>query len=89
MLNCKKIKCLIELIRPELPVAAGISVIMAVIIFSMMLFVFDLGEEIAADAMDIVGDKKRNVKSIPILIGRKKELYISFILFWGIKLIKS
>ncbi|MGM0500654.1 MAG: UbiA family prenyltransferase [Bacillota bacterium] len=53
----------------------------AVIIFSMMLFVFDLGEEIAADAMDIVGDKKRNVKSIPILIGRKKALYISFILF--------
>jgi len=46
-----------------------------------MLFVFDLGEEIAADAMDIEGDKKRNIKSIAILIGRKKALYISFLLF--------
>ena len=53
----------------------------AVMIFSMMLFVFDLGEEIAADAMDIEGDKKRNIKSIAILIGRKKALYISFLLF--------
>lgn len=47
----------------------------------MMLFVFALGEEIAADAMDIDGDKKRNVKSVPILIGRKNALYISFLLF--------
>ena len=53
----------------------------ATLIFSMMLFVFDLGEEIAADAMDIEGDKKRNIKSIAILIGRKKALYISFLLF--------
>ena len=53
----------------------------AVIIFSMMLFVFDLGEEIAADAMDIEGDKKRNIKSIAILMGRKKALNISFSLF--------
>jgi geranylgeranylglycerol-phosphate geranylgeranyltransferase len=53
----------------------------AVIIFSMMLFVFDLGEEIAADAMDIEGDRKRNIKSIAILIGRKKALFISFLLF--------
>ncbi|MFP4021115.1 MAG: UbiA family prenyltransferase, partial [Halanaerobium sp.] len=53
----------------------------ATLIFSMMLFVFDLGEEIAADAMDIGGDKKRNINSIAILIGRKKALYISFLLF--------
>ena len=53
----------------------------AVIIFSMMLFVFDFGEEIAADAMDTAGDKKRNIKSIPLLIGRKKALNISFLLF--------
>ncbi|TDP88929.1 geranylgeranylglycerol-phosphate geranylgeranyltransferase [Halanaerobium saccharolyticum] len=52
-----------------------------VIIFSMMLFVFDLGEEIAADAMDVEGDKKRNIKSIAILMGRKKALNISFSLF--------
>ena len=53
----------------------------ATLIFSMMLFVFNLGEEIAADAMDIEGDKKRNIKSIAILVGRKKALYISFSLF--------
>ncbi|MGM0438769.1 MAG: UbiA family prenyltransferase [Bacillota bacterium] len=54
----------------------------AILIFSMMLFIFDLGEEIAADAMDIEGDKKRNIKSIAILIGRKKALNISFFLFF-------
>src|SRR6056297_333000 len=53
-----------------------------VIIFSLILFLFDLAEEIAADTMDIEGDKKRNVKSIPILIGKKKALYISFTLFF-------
>ena len=53
----------------------------AVLIFSLMLFVFDLGEEIAADAMDIEGDKKRNIKSIAILIGRQNALNISFLLF--------
>jgi len=53
----------------------------ATVIFSMMLFVFNLGEEIAADAMDIEGDKKRNIKSIAILIGRKKALNISLLLF--------
>ena len=52
-----------------------------VLIFSIMLFVFNLGEEIAADTMDIEGDKKRNIKSIPILIGRKNALNISFSLF--------
>jgi geranylgeranylglycerol-phosphate geranylgeranyltransferase len=34
-----------------------------------------------ADAIDIAGDKKRNIKSVPILIGRKKSIYISFLLF--------
>jgi geranylgeranylglycerol-phosphate geranylgeranyltransferase len=46
-----------------------------------MVFLFNLGEEIAADAMDIEGDKKRNIKSIAILMGREKALYISFLLF--------
>ena len=54
----------------------------AVVIFSMMVFLFSLGEEIAADAMDVKGDKKRNIRSIPILIGRKNALYISFSLFF-------
>lgn len=52
-----------------------------VVIFGMMVFLFNLGEEIAADAMDLEGDKKRGTRSIAILIGRMKALYISFTLF--------
>ncbi|MGM0420993.1 MAG: UbiA family prenyltransferase [Bacillota bacterium] len=52
-----------------------------VAIFSLMFFLFNLGEEVAADAMDMEGDKKRNIKSVAILIGRKNALYISFSLF--------
>lgn len=52
-----------------------------VLTFSIMAFLFDLGEEIAADAMDINGDKKRNSKSIAIKMGRKVALIISSILF--------
>jgi geranylgeranylglycerol-phosphate geranylgeranyltransferase len=52
-----------------------------VLTFSMMAFFFDLGEEIAADAMDIEGDKKRNSKSIALKMGRKFAISISSILF--------
>jgi geranylgeranylglycerol-phosphate geranylgeranyltransferase len=52
-----------------------------VLTFSIMSFFIDLGEEIAADAMDIAGDKKRNSKSIAIQMGRKTSLNISCILF--------
>jgi geranylgeranylglycerol-phosphate geranylgeranyltransferase len=52
-----------------------------VLTFSIMAFLFDLGEEIAADAMDIKGDKKRNSKSIAIKMGREFALIISSILF--------
>lgn len=52
-----------------------------VLTFSIMAFFIDLGEEIAADAMDIDGDKKRNSKSIAIKMGRKVSLNISSVLF--------
>ncbi|HBP65164.1 MAG TPA: prenyltransferase [Desulfosporosinus sp.] len=52
-----------------------------VLTFSIMAFLFDLGEEIAADAMDIKGDKERNSKSIAIKMGREFALIISSILF--------
>jgi geranylgeranylglycerol-phosphate geranylgeranyltransferase len=52
-----------------------------VLTFSIMTFFLDLGEEIAADAMDMDGDKKRNSKSIAIKKGRKFALNISSILF--------
>jgi geranylgeranylglycerol-phosphate geranylgeranyltransferase len=53
----------------------------AVIIFTLLVFTLNLGEEIAADAMDMEGDKQRNIKSIAILYGRKKALQISAFLF--------
>ena len=53
----------------------------AVWIISLMVFVFNLGEEIASDALDIEGDKKRNGKSIATLIGKKNALRISVALF--------
>ncbi|MDF2882623.1 MAG: 4-hydroxybenzoate octaprenyltransferase [Clostridiaceae bacterium] len=53
----------------------------AVWTFSLIVFLFDLGEEIASDVMDIEGDKKRNVKSLAILIGGKNALRISASLF--------
>ncbi len=45
--------------------------------FSLTAFLIDFGEEIAGDAMDIEGDKKRDSKSIAILRGKKFALRIS------------
>jgi geranylgeranylglycerol-phosphate geranylgeranyltransferase len=55
--------------------------------FSLMAFFIDLGEEIAGDAMDMEGDKKRNSKSIAILIGKDFALRISSVLFGLVVLI--
>lgn len=52
-----------------------------ILTFSIMSFLIDLGEEIAGDAMDIVGDKKRNSKSIAIKMGLKTALRVSFTIF--------
>ena len=38
--------------------------------FSLIAFFFDLGEEIAGDAMDMEGDKKRGSRSIALLKGQ-------------------
>jgi geranylgeranylglycerol-phosphate geranylgeranyltransferase len=46
-----------------------------------LAFCFDLGEEIAADAMDVEGDKLRGSHSIAILKGRRAALSISGFLF--------
>ena len=53
----------------------------AVWALSLMVFLINLGEEIAADAMDIEGDKVRGVRSVPILIGKLNALRISVTLF--------
>jgi geranylgeranylglycerol-phosphate geranylgeranyltransferase len=55
--------------------------------FGLMAFFIDLGEEIAGDAMDIEGDKKRDSKSIAIMRGRNFALVISSSLFGLVVLI--
>ncbi len=53
----------------------------AVWTFSLIVFFFDLAEEIASDGMDMEGDKQRSVKSLAILAGKKNALRISAALF--------
>lgn len=49
--------------------------------FALIGFLIDLGEEIAGDAMDIEGDKKRGSRSIAIRMGRNFALTVSAFLF--------
>jgi geranylgeranylglycerol-phosphate geranylgeranyltransferase len=46
-----------------------------------LAFCFDLGEEIAADAMDVEGDRLRGSRSIAILKGKRAALSISGLLY--------
>ena len=55
--------------------------------FGLMAFLIDLGEEIAGDAMDIEGDKKRNSRSIAIMNGRNFALTVSSAIFGLVVLI--
>ena len=48
-----------------------------VLFFSLTVFLIDLGEEIAGDAMDVEGDKLRASKSIAIRLGKQTALRIS------------
>lgn len=48
---------------------------------SLMVFLVNLGEEIAGDAVDMEGDGERGVQSVAILVGRGRALRISFTLF--------
>ena len=50
-------------------------------IFGILAFIFDLGEEIAADTMDMAGDKKRSTKTIALSHGKQYSLRISMLLF--------
>jgi geranylgeranylglycerol-phosphate geranylgeranyltransferase len=56
--------------------------------FAMMAFFVDLGEEIAGDAMDMEGDKKRGSRSIALLKGKRYALRISIAL-WGLVILLS
>jgi geranylgeranylglycerol-phosphate geranylgeranyltransferase len=50
-------------------------------LFASIAFLFDLAEEIAGDAMDMQGDRKRGSKSIAIVYSRSTALRISGALF--------
>jgi geranylgeranylglycerol-phosphate geranylgeranyltransferase len=56
--------------------------------FALMAFCIDLGEEIAGDAMDMEGDKKRASRSIALLKGRHFALQITVTL-WGLVILLS
>jgi geranylgeranylglycerol-phosphate geranylgeranyltransferase len=56
--------------------------------FAAMAFFIDLGEEIAGDAMDMEGDKKRGSRSIALLKGRGYALRITVAL-WGLVVLLS
>ena len=49
--------------------------------FAAWVFFINLGEEIAADAMDIDGDRKAGSRSIALVLGRDKALRISAAIF--------
>lgn len=49
--------------------------------FAFIAFFIDLGEEIASDALDMIGDEKINSKSIAINMGMDNALKISSVLF--------
>lgn len=52
-------------------------------VFSLIAFLFDLGEEIAGDAMDMAGDRKIGSKSIALQKGWLYALRVS-VLLWGL-----
>jgi geranylgeranylglycerol-phosphate geranylgeranyltransferase len=56
--------------------------------FALMAFCIDLSEEIAGDAMDMEGDKKRGSRSIALLKGKHYAIRISVAL-WGLVILLS
>ena len=49
--------------------------------FGALAFTFDLAEEIAGGAMDVIGDAKRNVRSLARVVGKGRALQISVTLY--------
>jgi len=47
------------------------------ITFALLAFFFDLGEEIACDALDMAGDEMRSTRSIAIQIGTDQAMMVS------------
>ena len=62
-------------------VSVGVPFDVLVWLFAIMAALINLGEEIAADVMDMHGDKKMDSKSIPIRYGAEKAVNICTIIF--------
>jgi geranylgeranylglycerol-phosphate geranylgeranyltransferase len=62
-------------------IAAGQPLNKVVWFFALTAFFVDLAEEIAGDAMDMEGDRKRRSKSIALITGRNLALRITALLF--------
>lgn len=63
-------------------IAVGKPFEVSVWFFGMLALLINLGEEIAADAMDVDGDRKAGSRSLPVLMGREKAIRISATLFF-------
>jgi geranylgeranylglycerol-phosphate geranylgeranyltransferase len=62
-------------------IAVGQPLEKVVWLFGVMAMLINLGEEIAADAMDIEGDKEAGSRSLPVLLGGENALKISASIF--------
>lgn len=62
-------------------IAVGRPLDQAVWFFGGLALLINLGEEIAADAMDVEGDREAGSHSLPVLLGREKALKISHAIF--------
>ena len=63
-------------------IAVGKPFEVTVWFFGMLALLINLGEEIAADAMDVDGDRKAGSRSLPVLMGRENAIRISATLFF-------
>lgn len=68
-------------------VSVGLSVNKIVLLFAMIAALVDLGEEIAADSLDVKGDKLINSNSLAIKYGSKAAQNVSFIIFFIVVLL--
>lgn len=58
-------------------------------LFAVIVALINLGEEIAADAMDMEGDQRTGSRSLPVLMGRENALKISAAIFISVSLISA
>ncbi len=70
-------------------ISVGLPYNKEVIIFALIAALIDLGEEIAADAMDMEGDKLINSNSLAIKYGKEKALKISSYIFISVILLTT